>query len=713
MDLELENLYIHVFEVSHHKYLYDVNLNQIFSISGALFQFFKGKIGISKELLKEIQSLEKRGALREYRVLESVHPETKFIDSYMTSYLNTLLLQVTQCCNLRCDYCIYSGKYLNRSHSKKRMSFDTAKRGIDYLLQHSFDHKTLFLGFYGGEPLLEFELIEKCIDYIKLSASEKKIYINLTTNGTLLKKSIVDRLVELEVTILISLDGPKSIHDSARRYWKNNKGTFDTIKRNVSYIKKRYPKYFKEHVSFNCVLHKSGFKEVDEFLRTDEVFKDSVFLANFITEHYSKVKVEVEDNNFQDYRYEQFLFFLEKLGKLKNYKGSKLLNTSFDIVTELEKQLGNRKTLPSKFHRSGVCIPGLNKLFLTVDGKFYPCERVNENWNFTCIGTLEEGLDVSKIKKLTNLERFTSKKCRSCWVYSFCEICLSGVEGEKKIDVSRINDRCSSMRWTIEERLKDYCLLKVLGFDFREEGCYKEDNQDFIEEDRKLDYSLRSINIPVILMFSWFEGLQENDLAERIKNNLTQKGISTICLFDDELEICGGESKELDFWESGCSAEMKTIKLNHIIKSLEERGEEIVIISVPNGISKISPKLLNGLGFNVNIAIEAAYPDYVIVTIPFALYETKNDLMLLSEFVERKFGISVDCLNLSNKKICIEDSKRLEKMQYLTVRKELYDEIRDKFEEILSSIYSDEEIEKLVICMLEQLRLYSLKGEFI
>ena len=82
---------------------------------------------------------------------------------------------MTQQCNLRCEYCAYSGIYDNRTHSNKRMSFETAKKSIDFFLDHSRDSESIAFGFYGGEPLLEASLIEKCIDYINKNVEGKEV----------------------------------------------------------------------------------------------------------------------------------------------------------------------------------------------------------------------------------------------------------------------------------------------------------------------------------------------------------------------------------------------------------------------------------------------------------------------------------------------------------------------------------------------------------
>ena len=156
----------------------------------------------------------------------------------MDNDLSQLILQVTQQCNLRCAYCAYSGIYEgHRVHQNKRMSFELAKRGIDFFIKHSREKDSIDIGFYGGEPLLEFDLLKKCTEYARGLVEGKELTFGLTTNGTLLKDEIAEYLVENDFRIGISLDGPKREHDINRRF-ANGKGSFDTIIQNVKRLKK-------------------------------------------------------------------------------------------------------------------------------------------------------------------------------------------------------------------------------------------------------------------------------------------------------------------------------------------------------------------------------------------------------------------------------------------------------------------------------------------
>ena len=133
--------------------------NEIKELSAAEQCEYRG----NNEIIKELQN---EGYLSSQYIEMIEHPMTRNIESALGNSVHMLTLQVTQNCNLRCKYCVYSGSYINRKHNNKRMSFETAKKAIDYYILHSSQMPKLRFGFYGGEPTLEMELIRKCVSYI-------------------------------------------------------------------------------------------------------------------------------------------------------------------------------------------------------------------------------------------------------------------------------------------------------------------------------------------------------------------------------------------------------------------------------------------------------------------------------------------------------------------------------------------------------------------
>ncbi|GCF94647.1 Cys-rich peptide radical SAM maturase CcpM [Enterococcus florum] len=464
--------FVHLFNVSENHYMFDVNTDSILKITEStskkvndLFDKSKhGEVENSEDLLK----LRENGYLKSNRVEKTLHPSTKLLPTILRSKINFLVLQVTQGCNLRCSYCIYSGLYDTRQHSKKKMSFDTAKKAMDYLITHSTDSPDLKVGFYGGEPLLEFELIKKCVDYMETMGANKPRVYNITTNGTCLTSNVMDFFVKHNFRVTISLDGPENVHDRSRRFVDSDKGSFRLIKRNLEKFKERHPQYYSQNVGFNTVLtSKDSYFEISDYFNSEDVFSNSEFSCNFVSDAQSKDAININDQFLQEYYYEYFKMLLSKVGRVGEKNVSVIIKQEFTNIwqTRTGKQNFKREKLPSISHHAGPCIPGEKSLFVTADEKLFPCERVSENSEYCSLGSLDSGVDVNKAEKMLNVETGMEKHCHNCWAYEYCGMCCRFSTSQADI-TKQIQMRCSGMRTGVENLFKDYCVLRELGFDF-------------------------------------------------------------------------------------------------------------------------------------------------------------------------------------------------------------------------------------------------------
>ena len=166
--MKIKKPLIFVFKLYAKYYLYDVNTKMIVGISRDLFALLQNVqedyIEIPDALKNEVSRLLKYEIFSEPNFdYEIKYPQSELIEDILKNCMRTITLQVTQNCNLRCKYCVYSGSYENRTHSNKRMNFETAKKAIDFLYEHSSLSESVGVGFYGGEPLLEIELLKKCV----------------------------------------------------------------------------------------------------------------------------------------------------------------------------------------------------------------------------------------------------------------------------------------------------------------------------------------------------------------------------------------------------------------------------------------------------------------------------------------------------------------------------------------------------------------------
>lgn len=463
---------IKLFETSKKYYMYDANKNIIVKISNNQYKFLENCIKNNfTDYMKseEINKLYKEGFLSSNRVQEIVHPDDELISYYLENNMKMITLQITQQCNFRCEYCVYSGSYLNRSHSSKKMSISTALKGIDFIIAHSKNNNSIGIGFYGGEPLLEFNFIKQCIEYAEKKAEGKKLIFTMTTNGSLLTDEITEFLYKHNVLLTISLDGPQKIQDSHRKLAFDNSGSFNKVFNNIIRLKEKFPDYI-EKISFNAVIDpQNDFSSIDEFFRDNEIVKNITMSSTLISDNYRKNNIEINEDHYLKQEYELFRIFYYLIRGKTTKNCSRIVMNTYNGILKFSRKLEPQKMLPGKTHPSGACTPGIDRLFVNADGFFYPCERVSESSELMRIGHIDTGFNVNRVRKLLNLGRVNDKSCKNCWAIKFCTICAATLDtGENEFSVKRKEKCCKGVRATIEERFKNYCFLKEFGHNFDE-----------------------------------------------------------------------------------------------------------------------------------------------------------------------------------------------------------------------------------------------------
>lgn len=450
-------------------YCYDRSTNSILSLTkedyDELLQIERGEFKASDS--KSIYNLKDRGFLKGNVVEEIQHPATIDLEHIVNNHMSQLVLQVTQQCNLRCCYCIFSGNYYNREHSSQRMTFETAKRAVDFFMEHSLESKEVTVGFYGGEPFLEFNLIKSVITYCKENYSYRTLKFNVTTNGVLLNKEIIQYCIENDMLVTISIDGSKEEHD-ANRVTRDGKGTFDIILNNIRLIEKIDKNYFLKNLLFNTVINpKLKLNCVGEYFSTSQLFQDSHIIFGNLTTSNLKEKSLAEYNTefWLPRNYELLKLFLYILGKIDKQKLSKLIINSTGEVEDFVRKLRYRE--PNRIdHHGGPCVPCAKRLFITVDGKMYPCERVSENIKRFCIGALNNGLNMENINYILNCGKLSEIECKNCWNLLHCNVCISMANSESGVGFNKSEKLacCNESMLVTMTQLKEYCTLKEFGY---------------------------------------------------------------------------------------------------------------------------------------------------------------------------------------------------------------------------------------------------------
>lgn len=461
---------VHLFKTCGQRYCYDVNKNVILRLNEEAFEavcqwVYKNQ----KEAFLANPTLGKlveEGYFKEAVIEEILHPLTNKLNDLISNSIHMLILQVTQNCNLRCRYCVYSGSYINRQHNNKRMTFDIAKKAIAFYMNHSSQTDKLRFGFYGGEPTLEMDLIKKCVELIKKNANGKEVEFHLTTNATVLTEEIMEFFVQNNFYLTISLDGSEEIQNKNRVYAFDGRGTFDTIIKNIEYIRKNYNHYLSK-IHINVVMDpEDGYEKTNEFFSKDPRVQGISVTANEKNDVNYKNRIEKNEEYHISRSYENFKAVYHYYRNIQK----DLSPLAMSYLVEFKKNVFDIIKLDETglhtTHPGGPCVPGLQRLFANADGFLYPCERVNETADIMKIGHVDHGIDIDKVARLLNVGKITEEACKKCWAFRFCTSCAVYAEEGDRLSAAKRLERCEAIRNSAEGRLKELCVLKNMRLDF-------------------------------------------------------------------------------------------------------------------------------------------------------------------------------------------------------------------------------------------------------
>lgn len=336
-------------------------------------------------------------------------------DGWQNGMAKTVTFIVTKDCQLACKYCYLVGK-----NEKERMSWDTAKAAIDYILGHEddFPEESVVWDFIGGEPFLEIELIDKICDYLKtemfrLSHHWFNSYrFSFSTNGINYNTEKVQQFIKKNhshLSIGITIDGTRAKHDLNRIYKGDGlieKGSYDDVVRNIPLWMEQFPNagtkvtISSADIPYICesVLHlySLGIHEVNINCVFEDVWNDGDDRL-FEDQLMRLADAIIDGGYYTDYACS---FFMENIGK--------------PLDPELENQ--------------NWC--GAGKM-LAVDaaGNFYPCTRFAayslREKKPIIIGNVKDGIDKNKLRPFLTLDRLTQspRECIECEVASGCAWC--------------------------------------------------------------------------------------------------------------------------------------------------------------------------------------------------------------------------------------------------------------------------------------------------
>ncbi len=357
--------------------------------------------------------------------------------------ISSLTLNVAHDCNLRCVYCFAGqGPYGGRV---SRMDKATARHAIDVLFELSGEQESCHITFFGGEPLLNFSVIQFAIEYATQQAARcsKQVSFSITTNGTLLSKRVVAFFAQHQVGITVSIDGPKDVQDKLRCYASAAKSSYDLVAERVKTLRQIYHRRLTARAT---VTHANpDIKTICNHLET--MGFDRVFCIPVSTDD-ETLALSSSDIQKIGEAYEQLAAELPKAAHDRQPFGYHGFSRCLARIHRAER-------------RAYACGVGRSMMTVTPEGDIYPCHRFVGMEAFQ-LGNIFEPFDLIQAnKQFVETTVSQRKECASCWARYLCGgHCLHDVAQEDGSFGWPNPRHCSLYRKEIELALYLYASLQ-------------------------------------------------------------------------------------------------------------------------------------------------------------------------------------------------------------------------------------------------------------
>ena len=317
--------------------------------------------------------------------------------------VKALCLHIAHDCNLACQYCFAEeGEYKG---SRELMSLSVGKKALDFLIAHSGERRNLEVDFFGGEPLLNWEVIKELVRYGREQEAlyHKRFRFTLTTNGVLLNDEIMEFANREMANVVLSIDGRKEVHDAMRPFSKGA-GSYDLIlpkfqkfanarKQENYYVRGTFTRHNLDFSKDVLHLADAGFRQIS----VEPVVAP-------VTEEYA-IRLEDVPRICQEYD----LLAKEMIKREKEGRGFQFFHFMIDLTGG-----------PCVYKRLSGCGSGTEYLAVTPKGDLYPCHQFVGEEGFV-MGNVFDGLRGEEIRReFADCNVYTRKSCRDCFARFYC-----------------------------------------------------------------------------------------------------------------------------------------------------------------------------------------------------------------------------------------------------------------------------------------------------
>lgn len=352
-----------------------------------------------QEAIEEIEQLKEEGLL----FAEDVYKDYILDFKKRKTVVKALCLHIAHDCNLACKYCFAEeGEYHGR---RALMSFEVGKKALDFLIDNSGNRRNLEVDFFGGEPLMNWEVVKQLVKYGRSKEKEynKNFRFTLTTNGVLLNDEIIEFLNEEMSNVVLSLDGRKEVNDAMRPF-RNGKGSYDLI---VPKFQKLAQSREQKDYYVRGTFTRNNLDFSNDVIEFADLGFKQMSIEPVVTDEKEPYAIQEEDIPKICQEYDKLA--KEYIKRKKEGRGFEF----FHFMIDLEQG-------PCVAKRLSGCGSGTEYLAVTPWGDFYPCHQFVGEEEFL-LGNVEEGITNTEIRdkfKLCNV--YAKDKCKDCFARFYC-----------------------------------------------------------------------------------------------------------------------------------------------------------------------------------------------------------------------------------------------------------------------------------------------------